>query len=227
MIKAITYIQGFLPIIITAPHGGLFNHPVNDFLVERTDGGNKASDLNTYNLALEFGNKIKEDVGEMPHIVLANFHRKYIDANRPKEVNEPMIGNNSIFYDLYHQQIEDIITSFIGDENILLFDIHGQAFDSKSVLVGTNFGRTVNLPYTELKENILKKFEENLKEIDYELKYVERDDDATDDKYSGGFTVQKYATFDKVSGIQLEFGKEMREKENHKKVANAFELSAN
>src|SRR5436189_60074 len=73
---------GELPIILTAPHGGRQDVPGCD---TRTPVGSRFvvyTDVNTDILAVQIAAELKRLTGKQPYLVIAKFHRRYIDANR-------------------------------------------------------------------------------------------------------------------------------------------------
>src|SRR5262245_15709108 len=73
---------GELPVILTAPHGGRADVPGCEV---RTAVGSRfvvTSDMNTDVLALSIAEELWRLTGKRPYVVVAKFHRKFIDANR-------------------------------------------------------------------------------------------------------------------------------------------------
>lgn len=83
----IEYIAGDLPIIISAPHGGILQ-PAE--LPDRTYG-TFATDSNTEDLARRVRTEIQNRIGHIPHIILCRIDRDKIDCNR--EIVEGAQGN--------------------------------------------------------------------------------------------------------------------------------------
>ena len=76
--------RGDLPIILSAPHGGrerIVGVPVRQR--QNVRQFKISSDLNTDKLTQLFADAIERKLGKRPFVVSAQFHRKYIDANRP------------------------------------------------------------------------------------------------------------------------------------------------
>jgi hypothetical protein len=152
----VSFSRGNTPIQIIAAHGGSKN-PEDIELPRVESKGYKTRDIetfsiqgdeNTYEVALRLAEKLKEKIGLQPYLVLAEFDRKYIDANR----NNALMGtaekaheNHSYddpagqkYYDQYHnkirQYIADIRHQFKGEG--LLLDIHGTVFQDNKIVVG-------------------------------------------------------------------------------------------
>ena len=108
--------QGALPIILTAPHGGREAIPgieprqdrTNDPAYRSWGGFQRGGDSNTDVLALGIAAEITRLTGQAPYLVLANFQRRYVDANRPAELalDSP---ETRPYYDYYHQTIRRFV----------------------------------------------------------------------------------------------------------------------
>ena len=142
-------IQGTIPVLITAPHGGS-EQPGNVSIRTGVDGNgvtiedfNIVKDSWTKTIAKEIQAKYQQKYGGVPYIVAADFHRKYIDANRAE--NQAFESEEARFYyETYHNKINE----YIGDiqqkfgQGIML-DIHGQAQHPSKILRGTRNGFAV------------------------------------------------------------------------------------
>src|SRR3954454_139854 len=72
---------GTLPLLLSAPHGGI-EQP--EGVPERTTGLRRL-DGRTRLLAEQLVPRLELLLGGSPYVVLARFHRRYLDANRPPE----------------------------------------------------------------------------------------------------------------------------------------------
>ena len=141
---AMTVVAGGLPIILTAPHGGGAAIPG---VPERKGDGvtrfNPKADTNTDILTEKLADALEQKLGKRPYVVIARFHRKYIDANRrPEDAFESPEAKAT--YDEYHAAIAAAckeVTARWGRGVVL--DIHGQAAQPGVVLRGTQNGKTV------------------------------------------------------------------------------------
>ena len=98
----IEYIPGNLPIIISAPHGGVkqsgetiggISYPDNDgTLPDRSCGGSNERDDNTEILIREIQAEIFALTGCYAHVIINNLHRSKLDPNR--ESGEATCGDS-------------------------------------------------------------------------------------------------------------------------------------
>lgn len=85
----VEYLAGNLPIIVTAPHGGLLS-PAS--IPDRDCAGcTTVNDFNTQELARAFAEAVHERTGCWPHIIFNKLHRRKLDANR--DIAEAADGN--------------------------------------------------------------------------------------------------------------------------------------
>lgn len=143
--------RGTLPVLISCPHGGS-EQP--DGVSERdgsaTPAGcdfEKKSDLNTRDIALGVAQRLVDLFGEAPYVVIADYHRKYIDANRSPQCAYESAAAQP-FYDEYHATLRGFVDDIRADNAGLglLFDIHGTAGipgDAADVFLGTDNGHSV------------------------------------------------------------------------------------
>jgi N-formylglutamate amidohydrolase len=145
----VTFTRGTLPIILTAPHDGMETVPgtpprtgvgtgvaPNRFVIVR--------DVNTGALTEAIGAAMERELGGRPYVVIARFHRRFIDANRPPADGFEHPGAKP-HYDAFHGAIDaasDEIRRTWGRG--LLLDIHGQIAEVDGIYRGTRDGRTVS-----------------------------------------------------------------------------------
>lgn len=85
----IEYVAGNMPIILSAPHGGLLapaSIPDRD-----CSGCSNVNDFNTQELARALASALHEKTGCWPHLVINRLHRRKLDANR--DLPEAADGN--------------------------------------------------------------------------------------------------------------------------------------
>ncbi|MBN9122787.1 MAG: N-formylglutamate amidohydrolase [Planctomycetes bacterium] len=216
----VTTQEGKLPVILSAPHGGTHDVPgvaprKGDGLPVGGSGFFAGRDGNTEELAHAVSAAIAKKTGKKPYLVVAKFHRKYIDANRPPEIAYEDARAKPT-YDAYRQALAAYCRAVKKEYGRgLLLDIHGQGAMKDAVIRGTKDGKTVSLltqRYGEkahtgpnsffglLAGNGCKVFPERLAEKEYA-------------SLNGGNIVQTYGSGEYgIDAIQLEFGGEYREK---------------
>jgi N-formylglutamate amidohydrolase len=211
--------SGTIPIIITAPHGGLSEVPGVPLRVnseaERFVTG---VDVNTRELAQRIVHELERTAGGKPYYVMARFRRRYIDANRsPEHAYETDAAKK--YYDGYHAQVaaycREIQNKFGAG---LLIDVHGQAAHVNELLVGTVGGKTMTLLRQRQGDGVIVGPEGlvgllnnagvktmptlNARELNLPV-------------YNGGYTVQTYGSHQPagIDAVQFEFGSNYRKDE--------------
>ena len=140
----ITVAAGGLPIILSAPHGGRAAIPG---VPERKGDGatrfNPRTDTNTDILTEKLADALERKLGKRPYVVIARFHRKYIDANRrPQDAFESVQAKPT--YEAYHAAIASACKEVTARWGLgIVLDIHGQASQPGVVFRGTQNGKTV------------------------------------------------------------------------------------
>ena len=144
----IEYIPGNLPIIISAPHGGVKQsgrtvggtfYPDNDATLPDRNCGVNERDDNTDILIREIQNEIFNLTGCYAHIIINNLHRSKLDPNR--EINEATCGdvNAQDHWNAFHNFIDQASTSVETNwSKGLYIDLHGQSHSIARVELGYN-----------------------------------------------------------------------------------------
>jgi N-formylglutamate amidohydrolase len=204
---------GTLPLILTVPHDGA------EFIGQlplRTQGV-VVRDLGTRVLAERTADALQARTGQRPHLVVARFSRKVLDANRP--VAEAMQSDDALpAYQAYHGQI----AAFVADlkarfpQGALLLDVHGQAGGPDTTYRGTRAGLTTKalvarhgLASIQGEKSIISA----LTDKGYAVRpAVGAESPREDPRYNGGHTVFHYGSHqrDGIDAIQLEFGSHHR-----------------
>ena len=149
--------RGELPILVTAPHGGQEPIPgvaprnVKDpglrAASARWGGAVDSRDGGTEALALALAEEIRKLTGRSPYVVVAKFHRRYVDANRPMAL---ALENDAAkpYYLHYHRTIRGFVDEIRGRHPAgLLLDVHGQAKLPDALARGTRNGRSITKLY--------------------------------------------------------------------------------
>lgn len=209
---------GELPVILTAPHGGRQDVPG---CALRTPTGSRfvtGTDHNTDLLTLEIAAEIKRLTGKQPYLVMARFHRKFIDANRRTEEAYGAAGCAAIYAE-YHAAIRRFVDEVRAKyPHAMLFDIHGQAVYPDAVLRGTRHGIAVKQLLAREGSAAVTGVDSvfgRLAALGYAV--MPSNDKAPDEKveirnYTGGHTVALYGSQrpDGIDTMQIEFGRNLR-----------------
>ncbi len=129
----VEYIPGELPVILSAPHGGLLaprEIPDRSF-------GVTLNDRNTLDLTWKMRQALIDLTGHAPHMILSHLRRVKLDPNR--EIEEAAQGDP--YAELAWHEFQDwiatarsIVTSQFGEG--MYFDVHGHAHDIPRVELG-------------------------------------------------------------------------------------------
>jgi N-formylglutamate amidohydrolase len=220
--------EGQLPILISAPHGGLLKIPNVDprqgVGMEKGPSGFFAGrDGGTEELAKDVIEAIEMQLGRKPYSVISSVDRKYLDPNRPPEIAYEDVDAKPV-YDRYHDSMLSHCRSILNEYHSgLLLDIHGQGSKRDTVFRGTSNGKTVS--------RIREQFGDSahtgesslfglLKEQGWTV-FPDPYDGKEQSGFTGGHIVRTYGSHQAsgIDAVQLEFGAEYRTKANRKKIA--------
>src|SRR5262245_17732555 len=147
--------RGTLPVVLSCPDDGAEtppNVPERAAQLPANCNFSKISDLHTRAITMGIAQRLSDICGEAPYVVLAEFRRRFIDANG---VDANAVPNCAYevpaakqFYDEYHQTLREFVAEIRAESGGLglLFDIHGTAGienDPADVYLGTADGETV------------------------------------------------------------------------------------
>jgi len=206
--------EGKLPLIVSAPHGGIAEVPgvsprTGDGIPLGGRGFAAGRDTNTDRLAEEFASAIEAKTGRPPYLIVAHFHRKFLDVNRPAEIGceDPKA---KLVYDRYHAALVKACRAVQREFGRgLLLDIHGQGLARDTIFRGTQNGRTVTL----LTQRFGSKAHAGPDSLFGLLAAAGWHAQPTDDSneqpgFTGGYIVQTYGSHTGygIDAIQLEFG---------------------
>lgn len=230
--------RGEFPVILSAPHGGTKDVPgvaarKGDGLQKGSSGYFVGRDGGTEELAQAVSAAIAKRTGKKPYLVVARFHRKFIDANRPPEIAYEDAKAKPT-YDAYREALAEYCREVkrVHGRGLLL-DLHGQGQMKDRVIRGTKDGKTVSLltrRYGEKAHTGPESFFGLLAGTGCKV-FPEKLTDKEFATLSGGHIVQTYGAEEYgIDAIQLEFGGEFREKahtaDTADKVAVAVEKFA-
>jgi hypothetical protein len=210
---------GDLPIILSAPHGGVLDLPDTP---ERKGEGMKTGssgfftgrDTGTEELTQMISAAIYQRFGRRPYVVASTVHRKYLDPNRPADIAYEN-SKAKLVYEHYHklmaQYCSDVTNRFQGG---VVLDIHGQGSKRDTVFRGTKNGQTVtglrnqfgDLAFSGPKSlfGLLQSRGWNV----HPANLPEKEQAG----FTGGYIVQSYGSHkaSPIDAYQLEFGAEYR-----------------
>jgi N-formylglutamate amidohydrolase len=218
--------SGDCPIVISAPHGGSKPIPgvpprhgkdARKFVTVRDDG--------TEVLAHLLADRLEKKLGRKPHLVVAYFHRKCVDVNRP--------GNDAFesdlakpYYDAYHQALAAAHAAVVKRYGRgILIDLHGQAADKDAIFRGTNNLKSVTHLVNRSGKGALLGKGGLLGELGLRNRTLipANDSDSTEDpRFAGGYITQTYGSRQggTVDAVQLELGSSLRRAPGRDEFAN-------
>lgn len=220
--------QGMLPVMISAPHGGILR--ISGVPARKGEGMQPGPagfftgrDGGTEELAQEVVQAIEKKLGARPYSVISRAHRRYLDPNRPAEIAYED-DDAKPAYERYHANCrahcDEIISKFRGG---LFLDLHGQGSSSQTVFRGTGNGKTVSRLRERFGEESHTGDSSFFGILDtlgwrvYPKPYGGREQSG----FTGGYIVQTYGSHrvEGIDAIQLEFGSEYRNEANRKETA--------
>jgi len=225
--------SGDLPIILSAPHGG--RRPVPGVAPRKGQDVPRfvaRSDSWTDELTEKLADEIEKNTGQRPYVVIAKFHRKFIDANRPPErAYESEAAKET--YEAYHKALADAREEVIARWGTgILLDIHGQAAELDTIIRGTRNGETVTHLIEKFNQDSLIGKSSLLGHLSAQGLTVHPPVNSTQNEhksYSGGHIVGTYGSGKggTLDAIQLELGRNLRRPAAHsdtaKKLATAIQ----
>ncbi|MGH7872333.1 MAG: hypothetical protein ACREQO_08955 [Candidatus Binatia bacterium] len=209
--------QGNLPIILSAPHGGYRTIPdvparrgigVRQFVTQR--------DNNTAELTRLIAIKLSAQLGAAPFTVIAEFERKYVDANRAA-ANAYESAAAKYYYDAYHRALADVAERLRRQWGFgIWFDIHGQSAENAGIYRGTDNRKSVVALERRSGSQALigpKSVFGQLQAEGYKV-FPALGEQGRETLYAGGFTTQTYGSHrgTAIDVMQLELGGDLRKK---------------
>ncbi len=217
--------KGDLPIILSAPHGGLLEIPG---VPERKGEGMKKGpsgffagrDVNTELLTAAIATALEKRLGKKPYFVISKAHRKYVDPNRPVEIAVEHPRAREV-YDAYR----GTLTKFCDDVGRrfgagLLVDVHGQGSARDTVFRGTQNGTT--------DMNLSMRFGDKIHAgpkslagllVARGINMKPTDTSPETNGFTGGNIVVTHGKQADIGAVQFEFGADFRDKDKLKAAA--------
>lgn len=218
--------RGTLPVILSCPHEGE-GEPSGVPVREGSSPGcppvKISRDRHTREITTGAAQRLLDIFGEAPYVVIAEFHRKYIDANRAPECAYEIPATDEVpaaqrYYDEYHHTLRDFVNEIRAETGGLglLFDIHGTRViddDPADLYLGTDNGCTV-ARLLEVDEHALFR-RRSLRGFSEAAGYVvspKQPGIPETSAVDGGYTVRTYGSSheDGVDAIQLEIASTLR-----------------
>ena len=217
---------GTLPVLLTSPHGAPASAkpPGVSQRTGSTPGcpPNKIlGDTFTKEITTAVAQLLLETLGEAPYVVIADYHRKFIDANRSEQCafNVSEVAAARPLYAEYHQTIRTFIDEIQAENGSrgFLFDIHGTKTieeDPADVYIGTDNGKSVQRLFTADPLAVFGR--RSLRGLLQAAGYVvspPRQGIPETPQVDGGFTTRTYGSFhaNGLDAMQLEIAQPIRE----------------
>ncbi len=227
--------QGNLPIIFSASHGG--HRAIPQVPVRRGIGVGRfvsRGDNNTAELTRLIAVKLGARLGAAPFTIIAEFERKYVDANRAAANAYESVAAK-YYYDAYHRALAAAAERLRRQWGFgIWFDIHGQSAEIAGIYRGTENRRSVVALERRSGSQALigpKSVLGQLQVKGYQV-FPDLDEQARETHYTGGFTTQHYGSHrgTAIDVMQLELGGDLRKKaaldRTAADVAEAIEIFA-
>jgi N-formylglutamate amidohydrolase len=224
----VDYHFGGYPLLITCPHNGS-QHPTSTPERPTQQPGcrnKKRADLFTRTIALGVFDSVQDSIGAAPSNVVARFHRRFIDANRPERCAFLAPGARP-FYREYHRRIRRGIAKIKVDfpRRGLLVDIHGAADltdqPGTHVLLGSDGGRSISR-LLALDSKILWRRRGLVRTLEAAGFGVipANAGDPEHPNFDGGFTVRRYGAVNAsgLDALQIEIVRSVREDAQQRKA---------
>lgn len=221
--------RGNMPLLLTCPHDG---HEGPFGVPERTGAPpgcdfQKKRDLRTALVTERVAMKIWQATGRSPYVVVARFHRKFIDANRASECAYAA-AQAAPFYEGYHSRVAAYVAEILRQNagKGFLFDVHGTReimSDRADVYIGTCNGATLLAGFDRRSIFMQHGLHGLLTSVAPAAPGRERrayrvspaNDSAFEtSNVSGGFTVRHYGSL--INSIQLEIADTIRTDESRR-----------
>ncbi len=199
--------EGFLPLVISIPHGGRL-HPKGWVPRKKRKGiyqFRNQRDTNTLEIGKDLAQRIGKLTGKKPYLVASLVHRKFVDFNR-KEREGTQDSKSRRIHRLYYQTLEKYLHQCVKRFGFaLLIDIHGQKTYSPHVILGTRKGKSLDpelrrgLPPLYLLQEWQKRFKAS--------GFICSSGKST---FSGGNIVKSFGGQKCISAVQVEIHKNIR-----------------
>jgi N-formylglutamate amidohydrolase len=212
--------RGTMPMLLTAPHGGDARVPG---VPPRVGGINErdtnARDIRTRELTLAVAAGLEATFCAKPYLVIAEFHRRYLDVNRveAEAYEHPTAAAHYAAYLAGIRGFVDEIRAMYPNGSIMI-DVHGQSGEPNTIHRGTRDGRTVTrLLATRGNEALIgaDSVFGRLSQVGYAVfpPNTPPGEPPEDARWNGGYTVGSYGSHnpDGIDALQIEIGSSFRQ----------------
>ncbi len=228
----VTVHRGTLPIIISAPHGGGAKPAGGVTRTKQNQAAGQSQfvtvmDTGTAELASLLAVILTRALGAKPHLVVADFHRRYADPNRaPDLASQDAVGAHQ--YAAFHKALRAGVNDIRAAHGRgLLLDIHGQKREPNAIVRGTRNGETVRALLKTHGDEALTGPKSILGTLAAAGDRILPPNDgpqeplAREALFDGGYIVSEYGSHNPlgIDAIQLEFGTAFRAPERLVKTA--------
>jgi N-formylglutamate amidohydrolase len=224
--------RGVAPILLTAPHAGSEDVPR---VTQVRACGTTSPDAWTKDVTEMVVSRLQELLGKRPYVVMARFHRKWIDANRSEDTvcdpgdedgvsyTDPDAGAH---YRAYHGSIRTYVNEIRQKwpGGGVLVDIHGHSRTGEHHVVhrGTRDGATVTrLTKVSGIEALTGRGSifGRLQAAGYTVYPPNTPPGSPRESLNGGYTVAAYGSHraDGIDAIQVEIGRDLREDQSRRR----------
>lgn len=213
--------SGEVPIVLSAPHGGHLPIPgVEPRQDRQVPGFVTTGDLYTAQLAERVAQGMQRR-GARPYLVVAGFHRRYLDANRPLQAASESPAAAAL-YQQYHGALAGHCAEVKRRWGAgLVVDFHGQKADPEAIFRGTKNGATVaSLLHRHGSAGVVgpQSLLGVLAALGYRIVPTELAV-PENQSFEGGYIVQTYGG-GPVDAIQLELGRHLRDPQRQDRTAD-------
>ena len=218
--------RGAAPILLTAPHAGSEDVPR---VTQVRACGTTSPDAWTKDVTEMVASRLQEALGRGPYVVMARFHRKWIDANRAEDTVCDAADEDGVSYTdpdarshyrAYHAGIRGFVDEIRQKwpRGGVLVDIHGHSRDGQLNVVhrGTRDGRTVTRLTAAYGAGALigpASIFGRLQSAGYTVYPANTPPGNPRETLNGGYTVAAYGSHnaDGIDAIQVEIGRDLRD----------------
>jgi N-formylglutamate amidohydrolase len=204
----VSYCNGELPVVLTCAHDGEVapegveprrNRYQQPFFVTNRDEDARL-------VVEDLAEALWQETAAYPNVIIAEFSRKFIDANRPRPWAYEQAAA-SPYWTTYHRHIHSAVRRLTTG---LLLDIHGTSRPDADVYLGTAGGTSIANPW------VIDFLEGALGSVGYRVAL-------NAPRLGGGYTTQMYgADGEGLDAVQLELFKPLRVEEEKRRQVVAL-----